>query len=328
MKAIIFSKYGSQDLLEEKEIEKPSHKDDEVLIKVHAASVNSWDWELMRGTPFVNRLMFGLLKPRKIHTLGCDIAGQIEAVGKDIKKFQPGDKVFGDLSRYRWGGFAEFVCAPEDALALKSTSMTFEEAAAIPQAGLLALQGLCNKKPIQAGQKVLINGAGGGVGTFAVQIAKTFGAEVTGVDKPDKFDIMRMVGADKVIDYTQEDFTRNGLQYDMILDVAANHSITDYMRSLSQKGIFVMVGGSTSLANKLILIRPLISLFSGKQLGILMHKANTGLAEIRDLVETGQVKPIIDKRYPLSNVAEALRYIEDGHAKGKIIITIHNSDNT
>jgi len=246
VKAIVYTKYGPPDVLELKEVEKPTPKDNEVLIKVHAASVNSWDWDLLRGTPFLNRLG-GLLKP-KYKILGADIAGRVEAVGRNVKRFQPGDEVFGDLSECGWGGFAEYVCARENALALKPASMTFEEVAAVPQAAVMALQGLRDKGQIQPGQKVLINGAGGGVGTFAVQIAKSFGAEVTGVDSTRKLDMMRSIGADQVIDYTREDFTKSGQRYDLILDVVAYRSIFDYKRALSPKGIYVFVGGSMAAA--------------------------------------------------------------------------------
>jgi len=246
------------------------------MIKVHAASVNDWDWGLLRGTPFLNRLVVsGLLKP-KYKILGCDIAGRVEAVGGNVKQFHPGDEVFGDISGCNWGGFAEYVCARENALALKPASMTFEEAAAVPQAAVLALQGLRDKRQIQPGQKVLINGAGGGAGTFAVQIAKVFGAEVTGVDvdSTSKLDMMRSIGADHAIDYTQEDFTKNGQCYDLILDFAAHHSIFDYKRALSPKGIYVMVGGSTARIFQAMLIGPLISMTGSKKMGFLAHKPN------------------------------------------------------
>ncbi|MCH7740066.1 MAG: NAD(P)-dependent alcohol dehydrogenase, partial [Chloroflexi bacterium] len=232
MKAIVFHKYGSPDDLELQEIEKPAPRDNEVLVKVHAASINAWDSQLLAGKPFVNRLLFGLRGPRKIHVLGCDIAGQIESVGRNAKQFQPGDEVFGDLSGDGWGGFAEYVCARENALTLKPAGMNFEQAAATPQAAVIALQGLSGKVQIQPGQKVLINGAGGGAGSFAVQIARSFGAEVTGVDSTEKLDIMRSIGAEHVIDYTREDFTRNGQRYDVILDLEAHHSIRDYWRAL------------------------------------------------------------------------------------------------
>jgi len=326
MKAIVYTKYGPPDVLQLKEVEKPTPKDNEVLVKVHAASVNDWDWGLLRGKPFVNRLVVsGLLKP-KIKTIGCDIAGRVEAVGRNVKQFQPGDEVFGDMSGCGFGGFAEYVCAGENALALKPASMTFEEAAAVPQAAILALQGLRGKRQIQPGQKVLINGAGGGAGTFAVQIAKSFGAEVTGVDSTRKLDIMRSVGADHVIDYTKEDFTKSGQRYDLILDMAAYHSIFDYKRALSPKGIYVMVGGSMALMFRVVFLGPLISMTTSKKMGILAHKPNKDLAFMKELFEAGKVKPVIDKRYPLSEVPEALRYFGKGHARGKVVITVVGSN--
>ena len=227
MKAIVCTKYGPPNVLQLKEVEKPTPKDNEVLVKVHAASVNDWDWGLLRGKPFVNRLLFGLLKPKN-KILGSDIAGRVEAVGRNVKQFQPGDEIWGDLSECGFGTFAEYVCVPENALRLKPASMTFEEAAAVPTAAVVALQGLRDKGQIQPGQKVLINGAGGGMGTFAVQIAKSFGAEVTGVCSTRKLDMMRSIGADQVIDYTHKDFTKSGQRYDLILDVVAYRSIFEY----------------------------------------------------------------------------------------------------
>jgi NADPH:quinone reductase-like Zn-dependent oxidoreductase len=328
MKAIVYTKYGPPDVLQLKEVEKPTPKDNEVLVKVHAASVNSWDWELLRRKPFLNRLTAGLLKP-KYKILGADIAGWVEAVGRNVKQFQPGDEVYGDLCRsgwggfpqYGWGGFAEYVCARENALALKSASMTFEQAAAVPQAGLLALQGL-RKGQIQKGQKVLINGAGGGVGTFAVQIAKSFGAEVTGVDSTGKLDMLRSIGADHVIDYAQEDFTKSGQRYDLILDVAAYHSIFDYKRVLSPKGIYVFVGGSMAAARQVMFLGPLISMTRSKKMGILIYKPNKDLAFMKELLEAGKVVPVIDRRYPLSEAPEAVRYLGEGYAQGKVVITV------
>ena len=325
MKAIVYTKYGPPDVLQLEEVDKPAPKDDEVLIKVHASSINDWDWGLLQGTPFVNRLLYGLLEP-KMRILGSDIAGRVEAVGKNVKQFQPGDEVFGDLCGNGWGCYAEHVCARENLLALKPAGMTFEEAASIPQAALLALQGLRDKGQIQKGQKVLINGAGGGAGTFAVQIAKSFGAEVTGVDSARKLDTMRSIGADHVIDYTKEDFTNNGQRYDFILDFAAHHSIFDYKRALSPKGIYVMVGGSTARIFQVVFLGPLISMTTSKKMGILMHKPNKDLAFMKELFEAGKVVPVIDRRYPLSEVPEALRYFGKGHAKGKVVITVeHNS---
>lgn len=328
MKASVLTKYGSVDFIQLKEVVKPIAKDNEVLIKIFAASINSWDWEMLIAKPFINRFMAGLFKPTKIKTLGCDIAGRVEAVGRNVKKFKPGDDVFGDLSGCGWGGFAEYTCAPEKALSLKPASITFEQAAAAPQAGLLALQGLRDKGHIQSGQKVLINGAGGGVGSFAVQMAKSFGAEVTGVDSAVKLDLIRSLGADQVIDYTQEDFTKSAHHYDLILDVTARHSIFDYKRSLSPKGIYVMVGGASAQINQLMFLWPFISLTSSKKMGLLLHKANKGMSVMKELLESGKVKPVIDRSYPLSEVAEALRYFSEGHAKGKIIITVEQNDKT
>ncbi len=325
MKAIVNEKYGPPEILQLKEIEKPTPKDDEVLIKVHAVSINSSDWEFLTGKPLYIR-MWGLLKP-KYNILGSDIAGRVEAVGRNVKQFQPGDEVFGDIM-YFWGGFAEYVCARENALVLKPASMTFEEVAAVPQAATVALQGLRDKGQIQQGQKVLINGAGGGAGTFAVQIAKYFGAEVTGVDSTRKLDMMRSIGADQVIDYTQEDFTKNGQRYDLILDVVAYRSIFDYKRALSPKGIYVMTGGSMARIFQVLFLGPWISMTGSKKMGILAHKPNKDLAFMKELFESGKVKPVIDKRYPLSKVAEAFRYFGEGHAKGKVVITLEHNDKT
>ena len=328
MKAIVCTKYGSPDVLQLKEVEKPSPKDNEVLVKVHAASINSWDCDLVKGKPFVNRLMTGILKP-KINIFGADIAGRTEEVGKNVKQFKPGDEVFGDLAPCGWGGFAEYVCAPENVLALKPASMTFEEAAAVPQAGLLALQGLRDKVQIQPGQKVLINGAGGSAGTFAVQIAKLFGAEVTGVDSTGKLDMLRSIGADQVIDYTQEDFTKNGQVYDLILDVVTYRSIFDYKRALNPKGIYVMLGGgSWARVIQAMFLGPLISMTGSKKMHVLMYKPNKkeDVDFMKELLEAGKVKPVIDRRYPLSEVSEAFRYLGEGHAQGKVVITVeHNS---
>lgn len=319
MKAIVYSKYGSPDVLKFMEVEKPTPREDEVLIKIHAASVNSSDYELLVGSPIYTRI-WGLLKPKN-NILGSDIAGRIEVVGRNIKQFQPGDEVFGDIFE-SWGGFAEYVCAPEKALMQKPAGMTFEEVAALPQAAVVALQGLRDKGQIKSGQKVLINGAGGGAGTFAVQIAKSFGTEVTGVDSSRKLDMMRSIGADQVIDYTQEDFTKNGKHYDLILDLVASHSIIDYKRALSPKGIYVMVGGSMAHLFQTLFLGPIISMTGGKRMGILGAKPNTDLAYIIELIESGKVVPVIDKQYPLSEVPEALQYLGEGHAQGKVIITM------
>ena len=326
MKAIVYTQYGSPDVLQLKEIDKPAPKDDEVLIKVHAASINSWDWDMLTGRPFEYRFLSGLLKPKKTKILGCDIAGQIEAVGKKIKKFQPGDDVFGDLCEGSWGGFAEYVCARENELTLKPASMTNEEAAATPQAGLLALQGLGDKSEIQPGQRILINGAGGGVGTFAIQIAKSFGAEVTGVDSTGKLDMMSSLGADYVIDYNQDDFTKNGKSYDLILDVKTDRSVFDYWRALSPNGNYVTVGGRTARILQLVLVGSLISMTGSKKLTLIKHKPNKDLNIINELFESGKIKPVLDKCFPLSETAEAFQYFGEGHFKGKVVITVeHNT---
>ena len=327
MKAIVYTKYGPPEVIELKEVEKPTPKDNEVLVKVHAASVNPLDWHALRGTPFMFRLMGGgLLKPKN-KILGADVAGRVEAVGRNVKQFQPGDEIFGDLYWCGSGGFAEYVSVPENALALKPASTTFEEAAAVPQAAFTALHGLRDKGQVQPGQKVLINGASGGVGVFAVQIAKSFGAEVTGVCSTRNLDMVRSIGADQVIDYTQEDFTQNGQRYDLILDNVGNRSISDSKHALSPKGIYVLVGFSMSLMFQVMFLGPWISMTGSKKMGILFPKENKkDLVFMKELLEAGKVVPVIDRRYPLSEVAEAIRYLEEGHARGKVVITLeHNT---
>ena len=322
MKAIICTKYGPPDVLQLKEVNRPIPKADEALVKIHAASLNAADFEIMRGV-FVVRIAAPFRPMYKI--LGTDLAGRIEAVGVNVKQFQPGDEIWGDLSfPLGFGTFAEYVCVPEHALRLKPYSMTFEEAAAVPTAGVVALQNLVVKRPVQPGQKVLINGAGGGVGTFAIQLAKYYGAEVTGVDSAVKLDMLRSIGADHVIDYTKEAFTQSEERYDLILDVVASRSILDYRRALSPKGIFVYVGGSTKAIFQALLLGPLISKFGSNQVGIGMWKPNNkkDLETLAGLIEAGKVKPVIDRRYPLSELPEAMHYLEDGHALGKVVITM------
>ncbi len=328
MKAIVCTKYGPPDALKFEEIPKPTPSDDEVLVEVHAASVVFSDTTVVRGKPFVARLMGqGLLRP-KYKIPGVDIAGRVEAVGRNVKQFQPGNEVFGDLSQCGRGGFAEYVCASENALALKPAGMTFEEAAAVPQAAVVALQGLRDKGQIQPGQKVLINGASGGNGTFAVQIAKSFGAEVTGVCSTRNLDMVRSIGADRVIDYTQEDFTKSAQRYDLILACAGYRSIFDYKRALSPGGIYVIVGGSTARILQIVCLGPLISMTTSKKMGILLHKQNKDLAFMIELLERGKVKPVIDKVYPLREVSEAFRYFGEGQAKGKVVITVEHNNKT
>jgi len=321
MKAIVCHKYGSPDVLKLEEVQKPIPKDNEVLIKIHAASINPLDWHFLRADPFFVRLMgSGLLKPKN-KILGADIAGQVEAVGRSVKQFQPGDEVFGAIHS---GGFAEYACAPEKVLVLKPAGMTFEEAAAVPVAALTSLQGLRDKGKIQPGQKILIHGASGGVGTFAVQMAKSFGARVTGVCSTRNLDMVRSIGADQVIDYTQDDFTKNGPCYDLILAVAGDRSIFEYTRALSPKGTLVLIGGSSvAQVFAATLLGPLISMFGGKKMGAMMTKANQqDLVLVKELLEAGKVVPVIDRRYTLSEVPEALRYLEEGHARGKVVITL------
>ncbi|MGE5798385.1 MAG: NAD(P)-dependent alcohol dehydrogenase [Ignavibacteria bacterium] len=337
MKAIVYTKYGTHETLQLKELEKPAPKENEVLVKVYAVSINDWDWQLLQGIPFINRLINGLLKPKK-NILGSDIAGRVEAVGKNIKRFRPGDEVYGDLSG-DWGGFAEYVCARENLLALKPSSMTFEEAAAIPQAAMLAVQGLIDKGEIKswpasparsdspetrraAGLKLLINGAGGGVGTFGVQIAKLYGAEVTGVDNPGKLEMMRSIGFDHVIDYTKEDFTKNGNSYDLILDVKTNRSVFDYARALSPNGIYATVGGSTARLIQVLLLGPCIKMIYKKNMRLVALKQNKDLVYMNELFETGKVKPVIDGPYSLDEVPEAFKHFGEGNQKGKVVISI------
>lgn len=320
MKAIVFKKYGSPDVLELKEVDQPIPKDNEVRVKIQAVSINDWDLGALDGTSIVNRLIFGLLKPKK-QILGSDIAGRVEAVGKNALKFKPGDEVFGDLSG-RWGGFAEFVCAREQDLALKAPGMSFEQAAAIPQAAMLAVQGLLDKGRIAPGQKLLINGAGGGVGTFGIQIAKQFGVQVTAVDAPEKLELLRSLGADHVIDYTREDFTKNGQAYDLILDVKTSRSVLACTRALSPKGRYVTVGGSMARLFQALFLAPWIALTSQKKICLVALKQNKDLAYMNELFEAGKVKPVIGSTYTLSEAPEAMWLFESAKHKGKIVITM------
>jgi NADPH:quinone reductase-like Zn-dependent oxidoreductase len=293
----------------------------EVLVKIHAASINSWDYELLQGIPFANRLSFGLIRPRKIRSLGCDIAGVVEAVGSKVTRLQPGDEVFGDLSHAGWNGFAEYVAAPEQTLTRKPASLSFVQAAAVPQAGLLALQGLIHKGHLQPGQRVLINGASGGAGSFAVQIARAIGAEVTGVCRTSKMELVRSLGADHVIDYMHQDFTRNGAQYDLILDMQAHHSLFNYKHALNPGGVYIMVGGESFRIFQALFI----SLTGSRKIKLLLHKANKGLDEMIELIEAGKVTPVIDRCFPLSETIDALRYFGAGKARGKVVISMEDN---
>ena len=326
MKAIEYTQYGPPDVLQFKEVETPSPADDQVLVKLCAASVNPLDWHLMRGEPLFIRLMTGLRKPR-VARLGVDAAGKVVSVGRNVTRFKPGDEVFGVCR----GAFAEYVCALEDELAQKPANISFEAAAAVPVAAITALQGLRNKGRINPGHRVLVDGASGGVGTFAVQIAKWFGAEVTAVCSTRNVDTARSIGADHVIDYTREDFTQSGQRYDLIMAANAYHSISDYRRALSEDGICVKTGGRASLQGMLLdmLLGSFLSLMGRKKMRGLIAKLNKkDLVLLKDLLESGKIVPVIDRRYPFSDLAEAVRYLEEGHAQGKVVITVEHSNDT
>lgn len=325
MKAIVYEKYGPPDVLQLKDVEKPMPKEDEVLVKVLAASLNAGDWHALRGTPFLQRLESGFPKPKNT-ILGADVAGVVEAVGSMVTKLKPGDEVYGDLYWCGFGAFAEFVTIPEKLVVKKPTNLTFEQAAAVPQAAFTALHALRDQGQIQPGQKVLINGASGGVGTFAVQIAKSFGAEVTGVCSTRNLEMVSSIGADNVIDYTREDFTQNGQCYDLIIDMVANHSLSDLKKSLSLNGICVVVGFSTLVHMfKVRLLGPWMSRNGNQKMGMLMPKEDeTDLVFMKEMLEAGKVVPVIDRCYPLSEAPEAIRYLEGGHARGKVVITMEH----
>ena len=318
MKAILYTTYGSPDVLQLKEVAKPTPKAHEVLVKVYAASANPADWHLLRGEPFLARLEAGLLKPKNIR-LGADVAGRVEAIGSNVTQLQVGDAVFGELPLDGLGSFAEYICAPEALVALKPTNLTFEQAASVPLAAFTALQGLRDKGQLRPGQKVLINGASGGVGTFAVQLAKALGAAaVTGVCSTRNVELVRSIGADQVIDYTQTDFASTGQRYDLIFDAVGNRSVADLKRALTPTGIGSVAGFTTM--SRLFQIM----LLGGKKIGMMATaKANQpDLLILKQLLETGTVVPVIDRRYPLAETAEAIRYLETGRARGKVIITV------
>jgi 2-desacetyl-2-hydroxyethyl bacteriochlorophyllide A dehydrogenase len=322
MKAIVQTEYGSPDVLSLQEVDKPVVPDNGVLVQVRAASVNAGDWHLMRGTPFPIRLFGGILKP-KIKTLGMDVAGRVEAVGKDVTQFQAGDEVFGDLSECGFGAFAEYVCVTESALVPKPANISFEQAATIPVAALAALQGLRDCGQIKSGQKVLINGASGGVGLFAVQIAKAFGAEVTAVCSTHKMEMMKSIGADYNIDYTQTDVTKNGQQYDLILDAAAYRSVFDYAPILKTDGTYVLVGGSTARFFQVMLFGSAIARIMHRKVKCLASKPNrSDLMILKDPIEAGKIVPFIDRTYSLSEVPTAIRQLEQRQVRGKIAISI------
>jgi NADPH:quinone reductase-like Zn-dependent oxidoreductase len=326
MKAIVYSHYGSPDRLRLTEVATPAPADDEVLIKVLAVSVNRSDWEDLTGKPLYARI-WGLLKPR-FPILGSDVAGRVVVAGSKHRQFQPGDEVVGEMWNYH-GGFAEYVCTPAEGWALKPPGLTFEQAAAIPQAGVIAVQGIREHGQVQPGQPVLVNGAGGGAGSFAVQLAKLDGAEVTGVDTTGKLDFVRSLGADHVIDYTREDFTKTGHQYDLILDVVAHHSVFAYRRALKPNGRYFMVGGSMATLFQILLLGTLMSRPTGKHSRVLaVQRHQHDLLAIMELCEAGTIAPFIDRVYPLREVPVALRSLGEGHVNGKVVITVNENNNT
>ena len=318
MKALLYDKYGSPDVLEIREVANPVPKKNEVLIKVHAVSINDWDWGLLQGEG-VNRLIGGLFGPRKI--LGSDVAGRVENAGQEVTRFEPGDAVYGDLSGAGFGGFAEYVCAPENALVLKPERMTFEQASAIPQAGMLALYGILAGGPLRAGQTILINGAGGGVGTFAIQLAKLQDVKVTGVDSAAKLELLRSLGFDHVIDYEREDFTKSGKRYDLILDPKTNRSPFEYLRALNPGGLYATVGGPSHLLQT-ALIGTWMARLNGKRMRLVMLRPNRDLPYLNELFEAGKFVPVIDGPYRFSESREAFRHFAAAKHKGKIVVTI------
>ncbi len=321
MRAVVIERYRTDGALALKEVPTPRPKTGEVLVRVHAASVNDWDWAMIQGRPFTARLLYGLLSPR-VKIPGCDIAGRVEAVGDGVETLRTGDEVCGDLCMAGFGAFAEYVCAPAAVLGRKPPGMTFEQAAAIPQAGMLAVQGLVDVGGIRAGQKVLLNGAGGGVGTIALQLAKLYEVEVTAVDKEGKLEMLRTMGADHVVDYMEEDFTRLGKRYDLILDVITNRSLGSYARALNAGGTYATVGGDTARLLRVAALGSVMFRRSRKRLRVVGLKPNKDLAYINELFESGRFVPVIDRRYPLEEVSEAFRFFRTGDYRGKIVVTM------
>ena len=318
MKAVVYTRYGPPDVLQLTDVQAPVPKDDEVLVRVHAVSLNASDWEVLQGKPLYSRLG-GPFRPRH-HILGSDIAGRVVAAGRNATRFDPGEDVFADILS-SMGGFAEYVCVRETALAQMPAGLTYDHAAALPQAGAIALQGIQGKGRVQPGHKVLINGAGGGSGMYAIQLAKLRGAEVTGVDNGEKLGFMRSLGADYVIDYTRDDFTTNGRTYDLILDVAAHRPAFAYQRSLTPGGRYLYVGGSVATLLQVLLIGPVIGRAADKKIRLLAVRLGAQrLAPLVELCQAGKVATVIDRRYPLSQVPQALQYLGEGHAKGKVVV--------
>lgn len=320
MKASTYTSQGPPPVFQLVELDTPTPREDEVLLRVHAASVNSWDWELLVRPP--PRVSLGRRADKRYRILGADVAGVVESVGAKVTRFKQGDEVFGDLSNSGWGGFAEYVCARERSLTHKPSSMTFEEAAATPQAGLLAYQALLKKGSVHASGQVLINGAGGGVGSFAIQICKAWGAEVTGVDSEDKSSFMQSLGADHVLDYRKEDFTQTGSRYDFILDPKTDRNISDYGRALRKGGAYVTVGGKGSKIVQIMFLGALAGMASGKGFGLLLLRANRNIGGLIELIDAGKVRPVVDKVYPLDQVGDAIMHLGDGHVKGKVVVRV------
>jgi NADPH:quinone reductase-like Zn-dependent oxidoreductase len=321
MKAVVMDRYGTPDVLRLRDVPVPEPKAGEVLVRVHAASINDWDWLLLRGTAPIVRALNGFFVP-KTKILGGDIAGTIEGVGEGVKTLRSGDEVYGDLIRSGLGAFAEYACAPESCLERKPRGMTFEQAAAVPQAGMLALQGLVDVGRIRSGQKILLNGAGGGVGTFALQIARLYGVEITAVDKASKLDMLRAMGADHVVDYAIEDFTRKAERYDLILDVKTDRSPSGYVRVLNREGVYATVGGHTARLLQALVVGPVMSLAFNKQLRVVALRPNAGLAFMNEVFEAGKLVPVIGTTFPLADLAEAFRLFGTGDHRGKIVISI------
>jgi NADPH:quinone reductase-like Zn-dependent oxidoreductase len=322
MKAMVFRAYGSPDNLKLEEVIKPVAQDGQVLVKVQAASTAAGDWHVLRGEPLIARFMLGLFKP-KYNILGADVAGRVEAVGRNVKHFRPGDEVFGDLSNVGFGAFAEYVSAPEETFAHKPSNLSFAEAAAVPVSAITALQALRDHGKLQPGEQVLINGASGGVGTFVVQIAKALGAEVTAVCSTSKVEMVRSLGADHVIDYTKEDFTKSGNRYDLIVAANGYRPLADYGRALKPQGRYVMVGGTTKQMFEAILLGPLRSKKGGQTFSFMTAKSTQqDLQALKEMIEAGKLKPVIDRTFPLVGVPDAIRYVEAGHARGKVVIEV------
>ena len=325
MKAIVCDRYGPPDILRLEEVERPVPRDDQVLVKVHASSLNAADFEILGGA--LSARIAGPFRPRN-RIPGSDVAGRVVSVGRNVKRWKEGDAVFGDLFMRGFGAFAEYAVAPEEILIRKPDTISFEDAATLPQAAKIALQGLRGKRPIEKGQKVLINGAGGGMGTFAVQIAKYYGAEVTGVDRQTKHEMLNAIGADHVIDYAQVDFTRSGERYDLILDTVAHRSILDHRRAMSPEGLYVLVGGSRYAIFQAMLLGPMISIASKKKMGINPWNVDNeeDMRFLLELVQKGKLSPVIDRRIPLSMIPEALTDLSNGLVKGKVVITVGDED--